>query len=295
MDKLALLQLDDDELKRAQNKDSDNNTLAFAVMLKYFQLENHYPTSLSDIDDQLLRTLADQLEIKSFDLETFDWDGRTAKRFRAEIRDCLGYRKVTDADAQPLILWLMQEHLKSAPSLEKTVEFAYEYFKQKRIEPFSEKQLLGYIKSANVQFEDHVFNNVYQALSSESLERIEILLKRQEEDDEAEEQPLEQHLDMTSEKETDESVKEKITPETDVRLRHLKQDIPGAKLEHVEFELKKIALVKQCVLPQNLLEEYPIEQVKKYYLRILVEHAGLIKRRSKKDYCAMTALFLHYR
>lgn len=76
MGKLALLQLDDDELKRAQNKDSDNNALAFAVMLKYFQLENHYPTSLSDIDGQLLQALADQLEMA---LCGFEWVSRKIK------------------------------------------------------------------------------------------------------------------------------------------------------------------------------------------------------------------------
>ncbi|MCD8499981.1 MAG: hypothetical protein LRY43_02630 [Gammaproteobacteria bacterium] len=107
-------------------------------------------------------------------------------------------------------------------------------------------------------------------------------MKQQEEDDKEEEKQLEQHIELMSEKESDENIKEKITPETDIRLRHLKQDIPGAKLKHVEFELKKIALVKQCVLPQDLLEEYSIELVKKYYLRILVEHAGLIKKTIEK-------------
>lgn len=290
MDKLLFL--DDYELKLAHKKDSENNALAFAVMLKYFQLENRYPKSLSDIDEQLLQALILQLEISVNPLDTFDWNGRTARRFRAEIREYLGYREAAGSDAQALIAWLMQEHLKHAPSLEKTIELAYEYFKQKRIEPFNENKLLRYIKSACAQFEDYVFDRVYQALSPSSIEHIEILLKQQEEDDQTEDRLLENNVESLTEEDNE---KEKITLETDVRLRHLKQDIPGAKLKYVEFELKKMALVKQCVLPQDLLEEYPIEMVKKYYLRILVEHAGLIKRRSKKDYCAMTALFLHYR
>lgn len=283
------------ELSLVKKKNTRVNQLIFALMLKYFQLENRYPKDASDIDDQLKESVISQLEISHTCFEECAWQSRTTERFRAEIREYLGYREATENDAQKLINFLMQEHLKQAPSFEKTLELAYEYFKQKRIEPFSEKQLLRYIKSANAQFEDRVFNNVYQALSSNSLDHIEILLKQQEEDDEAEEKLLEQNIELISEKETNENIKEKITPETDVRLRHLKQDIQGAKLKHVEFELKKIALVKQCVLPQDLLEKYPIELVKKYYLRILVEHAGLIKRRSKKDYCAMTALFLHYR
>lgn len=276
-----VLLLDTHELALVKKKNK-RNQLTFAIMLKYFQLENRYPQQASDIDLSLKEALLLQLNISAENFEECNWNGRTTERFRADIRDYLGYREATTEDSKKLIDWLMKEHLKHAPLLEKTQELAYEYFQENRIEPFSDKQLIRYVKSAHNQFEEHLFDTIYNALSEQTRQRIEDIIPDNESDTESNEMPAD-------------NAEEKITPQTEVKLRHLKEDIRSAKLKHVEFELKKLAVMEQFELPHTLLEQYPNDLVKKYYLRILVEYTGLIRRRPKKDYCAMMALFLHYR
>ena len=43
MRKDTIYNLSDDELTLAKDKNSDKNRLGFAILLKYFQLESHYP------------------------------------------------------------------------------------------------------------------------------------------------------------------------------------------------------------------------------------------------------------
>ena len=50
MNKDNLFNLSDDELALAKTKNSDKNRLGYAVLLKYFQLENHYPKHVRFID-----------------------------------------------------------------------------------------------------------------------------------------------------------------------------------------------------------------------------------------------------
>jgi TnpA family transposase len=177
----------------------------------------------------------------------------------------------------------MKEHLSQAPSLDKATELAYKYFQEHKIEPFSEKELRRYIGTARDKFEKHLFSNIYSSLSKTTRHYMNSLLEESEEYDN-------QQLDAESSAEED-----KISAQTEVKLRHLKKDIAGAVLKNIAFELKKIAVIKQMELPHDLLEKHTHSLIKKYYLRISIEQPSLILRRPEKDRYAMMALFLHYR
>ncbi|CAN5252091.1 hypothetical protein BH10PSE19_BH10PSE19_18930 [soil metagenome] len=114
---LDAFSLDSEEFIRIKTKYTGKNQLAFAVMLKFFQIEGRYPSYKNSIPDRLISCLPTQLNLRQQSLDNFNWNSITAKRFRQEIRELLGYKKATVADGQRLIEWLMDKILQQAPSL----------------------------------------------------------------------------------------------------------------------------------------------------------------------------------
>ena len=69
-----LFNLDDDEIKITQAKKGDQNKLAFAVMLKYFQIEGKYPKHIKSIDIALVKSIATQLRVDTSCIDEFYWE-----------------------------------------------------------------------------------------------------------------------------------------------------------------------------------------------------------------------------
>jgi len=71
-------------------------------MLKFFQYQGRFPSAIKDLPIDVVRFLSQQIGASQSDLDTYDWDGRTATRQRAEILSFLGIRRMTSERMQPL-------------------------------------------------------------------------------------------------------------------------------------------------------------------------------------------------
>ncbi len=60
-----IFNLDNEELRLINNKNTNKNKLGFAVLLKHFQLVGRYPSEIKSIDPMLIQDVADQLKIKN--------------------------------------------------------------------------------------------------------------------------------------------------------------------------------------------------------------------------------------
>jgi len=158
--KIDIIFLDSEELAFIQSKASARNQLAFAVMLKFFQREGRYPIRADVFHNMMLEDLAAQLNCGGAHVDDFNWTGRTAKRFRQEIRTLLDYNEPSAADRDRLICWLMKEILPLAPTLAQCREYSGQFFRNHRLEPFSPKKLTRYIRSAFHRFEKQFFSLV---------------------------------------------------------------------------------------------------------------------------------------
>ena len=105
-----LFNLSDDELSLANSKNGSKNKLGFAVLLKYFQLEGHYPKHIKFVDPLMLHCIANQLNVSPSHIDNFDWEGRSTERFRNEIRKLLGYKQATLQDVDKLKAWITKEY-----------------------------------------------------------------------------------------------------------------------------------------------------------------------------------------
>ncbi|MDR3492075.1 MAG: DUF4158 domain-containing protein [Gammaproteobacteria bacterium] len=126
---MEIYNLDEDEIQLIKSKHTNKNKLAFAILLKYFQLEGHYPKDKKVLDPTLINSLVVQLNISPCCIENFTWEGRSIEQFRHEIRNYLGFKEATLGDAELLKAWLIHSILPEAPTIRQCTEYAYHYFK----------------------------------------------------------------------------------------------------------------------------------------------------------------------
>jgi len=274
MRKNSLYNLSGDELILAQTKNSDKNKLGFSVLLKYFQLESHYPKHIKYIDTLMINCIANQLNISASCIDDFAWEGRSTKRFRQEIRNLLGYKKASLQDVDKLKMWMIKNVFLNGVKKLQQVEHAYDYFRQKNIEPFTSKELERHIHSAHQIFEQQLFDSIYNELSGETKEMMDDLLADDSETEDG--RPREKN-------------------EIEIKFKHLKQDIPGAKLKNVALAIQKINYLKQLKLPNDLLSTLSIKLINKYYTRVLTEHPSNISRHNSSIRYAIFSLFCYLR
>jgi hypothetical protein len=93
------------DLKLVRSKRGDGNRLGFAILLLHFSTHGRFPRAESELDPELFADVMAQLGIASMLLPLMVTD-RTAERHRAEIRELLGFREATVADAEGLTEWL---------------------------------------------------------------------------------------------------------------------------------------------------------------------------------------------
>ena len=276
MSKESIYNLSNDELTLAKTKNSDKNRLGFALLLKYFQLENHYPKHIKFIDPLMLNTIANQLNMAPSIINNFDWEGRSTERFRKDIREFLGYREATLNDIYDLKSWLTKNVMPNAINKSQQIEYAYNYFRENRIEPFTSKELERHVRSTHHEFEQKLFESIYNRLPDETKSQMDELLAVDNDDD----------VEIDG-KEIDDEIK--------IKLKHIKIDIPGAKLKNVYRAIQKIDFLKKLDFPVELLSVLSTKLIKKYYTRVMAERPYNMREYKSQTRYALLSLFCYFR
>jgi hypothetical protein len=99
-----------DELALLGNK-AGSPRLGFGVLLKAFQHEGVFPAGKHEVPAPVVAFLARQVGVPATAYLEYDWGGRSIKYHRAQIRDHLGVREATVADAEAVTAWLVERVL----------------------------------------------------------------------------------------------------------------------------------------------------------------------------------------
>lgn len=82
--------------------------LGFAVLLKFHTRYGRFPRDRSELPDQAVEFIAQQVRVPASELDSYDWTGRTIEYHRAQIRGHFGFRECTVADAAELTAYLAE-------------------------------------------------------------------------------------------------------------------------------------------------------------------------------------------
>ena len=254
-----------EDLSLCKIKRTQVGQLVFGIMLVYFKQYTKFPNG-KEVSSWLILQVAKDLDIDPLQISTFDWLGRTAKKYRQDIRRYLGYRISTMQDSTNIIDYLVKQliprHLPESVLLEQVSM----HFLKNKIEIVSTKQLKSYISSATQKFEQQFVSKVFNHLQQEQLILIDLIL------------------------DTEVNAEHRF-----IELSELKKDTAGAKIKNIQGAIDKINLLQRIKLPEYILDSVDRKFLLKYYERVMAFAPSNIK-----DFAPMTkyvtmAIFCHIR
>src|SRR5262245_10389375 len=107
-DVVACWTLVDGDWDLVANK-TGSTRLGFALMLKFFELEGRFPEFVAEIPQAAVVYVAGLVGVPAAEFAKYCFTGRTAEYHRRQIRQVLGFRPATRADAEWLTEWLAVE------------------------------------------------------------------------------------------------------------------------------------------------------------------------------------------
>jgi TnpA family transposase len=230
--------------------------LGFAVLLKYFQQEARFPASKHDVPKLVIAHIARQLGLSPVLYLQYDWQGRTIKYHRAQIREFCGFREATTQDAHDLSAWLCQRVLPYGQTVDHLQAALFQELRTRKVEPPTPDRVDRLIRSAIHTYEEQFCTAVLQQLSAESRERLDAFLASQPREDETEDQATQGRA----------------------ILHELKADAGRVGLESVLEEISKLQRLVQVGLPDELFRHVSPKLLLSYRQRAAMEEPYELRR-----------------
>ncbi len=239
--------------------------LGFAVLLKFFQAEGRFPTARTEVPPEAVDYLVQQINTSPGNWYQYDWQGRTIKYHRAEIRSLFGFREATAEDSEGVMVWLRDHVLPQERDSERLLEAAVQRFRDIKIEPPTAERLSRVVRSTLRSFEENFGRGLLEKLSPATVAGIDALLE-----------PA--ALESPS-----------------VPLLELRADPGPVSIDTLEDELDKLTLLRELELPPRLFERLSLRIVKAYRRRAVVEEVHELRRHPAPVRMTLLSAFCHLR
>jgi TnpA family transposase len=238
------------------------NRLGFVVLLKYFQWEGCFPDHPHDLPNAVVLHIAHSLNMSADRYLQYDFEGRTARYHKEQIRQWTGFRPGTTADAKALTAWLCaQTRVDEATSIALMTRLT-ERYKASKIEPPTPQRLERLVQAALRRIETTFFTTVTQTLTPETRQLIDTLL---------------------------------IESPDHLTLSDLKTDAGRRSLKSLEADVDKLAQLQRLSLPQELLTPLATRYLRRMKLRVMAESLSFTRRHPDPIRYGLVTLFCYVR
>ncbi len=233
---------------------------------------------LSKWPDTLVITfVATQVGVEASAYLQYDWQGRTVKDHRAEVRKLLDFRESTIADAEQMKQWLIAEVLPQEHQDERLREEAYARFRREHLEAPTPDRLTRLIRSAAHSFEQQLYEATLARLPEATQAALEALLSTgvetlQEESPEAPSGTPEESATPPQS-----GAEEEITNP----LHHLRMDPGRVGLATMLEEMAKLRLIRELKLPADLFPNLSRKVLRVYRNRASIEEPSRLRAHPK--------------
>jgi hypothetical protein len=241
--------------------------LGFAVLLKFFQHQGRFPAFKNEVADQVISFVAAQVGVVPEAYLQYDWNGRTIKDHRAEIRELLSFRESTVVDAEQMQHWLLVEVLPQEHQEERLREQAYQWFRRLNLEAPTPDRLVRMIRSADQTFEQPLYETTLARLPEASQAALEALLLTEDQNGLQEGQSGQQPQNF---KDT------QISATT--TLQKIRTDPGRVGLATMLEEMAKLRSIRELQLPDNLFPGIARKVLTVYRNRASVEEPSRLAR-----------------
>lgn len=233
--------------------------LGFSLCLLFFKKNGYFPKRHVDIPEDALFYVASDIGVSADLFSEYDFSGRSAKLHRTEIREILGYRQSTNADAVQAEAWLAPRTLSDGDTSD-LESLLGQWFREQKIELPSVSRRRNIIANAIETRNTEIFRILHARLSEETRAALQDLRDASED-----------------------------------KLSFLKSDAGRASLETVLLGIDKLQKVEALHLPENLTSGISPARLKPLYLRVGTESAWDLKRHPEHISLSLLALLCHQR
>jgi hypothetical protein len=167
----------------------DNKTrairLGFAILLKFFRREGRFPQYKNEVPGIVITYLSTQVSVAPETYLQYAWQGRTIEYHRAQIREALGFRESTVADAEEIAAWLVEQVLLREHHEERLRDMAYQRYRTLQLEAPTPNRVTRLIRSARHTFEQRLYETTLARLPQEAQAALDALLNAEEHEEDA--------------------------------------------------------------------------------------------------------------
>ncbi|MGH3408326.1 MAG: Tn3 family transposase, partial [Streptosporangiaceae bacterium] len=146
--------------------------LAFALMLKFHQQHGRFPRGRGELPDEAVELVAKAVRVPALDLAFYEWDGRTSKYHRTQIRAFTGFRECSVADAEKATSWLAGHVCQAERRSDRVRAALLDHLKDAGIEPPAKTRLLRITASALEQAEQTLTLRISTRIPAGPVERM---------------------------------------------------------------------------------------------------------------------------
>jgi TnpA family transposase len=249
----------------------DNKTgatrLGFAILLKFFRREGRFPQHKNEVPGIVITYLSTQVSVAPEAYLQYAWQGRTIEYHRAQIREALGFRESTVADAEEVAAWLVERVLPREHHEERLRDMAYQRYRALQLEAPTPNRITRLIRSARHTFEQQLYETTIVRLPKATQAALDALL-------DAEKQEEDQEKDVQV-----------------VTLQELRMDPGRVGLATVLQEMAKLRCIRELKLPADLFPGIAHKVLTVYRNRASVEEPSrLLAHAAPKRLTYLSAL-----
>ncbi|WJE55615.1 Tn3 family transposase (plasmid) [Bacillus cereus] len=242
-----------EEMRLIGNK-YGSTRLGFAVSLKFFQYQGRFIKGKQEINKKLIEYVAKQVGVPADSFQEYDWNGRSIKYHRAQIREYMGFRESTSEDMEQIKLWLQANILPQELQIDRVREYVLHYLRQQQLIPPTQYQLERNIKSAIRQYEEHISRSIFTQLSEHSKSQLDAFIRTWSQIEQLEED------------------------QTILSFRELVSDPGRIGLDSLLQEIEKLRIVRDIQLPSDLFSGVPPKMIRTYRQRAVSEDIRELRR-----------------
>jgi hypothetical protein len=230
--------------------------LGFALILKFYTRHGRFPAGRSELPGEAVAFVAKQVKVPASDLGFYEWSGSTIEYHRNQVREHLGFRVCSVADADKLADWLAGHVAHAERNPDRVREELLRHCREERIEPPAAARITRIVRSALHNAEETWFDTIAARCGPAASARILALIG--EDADSAEDQEDE---DLDS-------------------VLALIKSVPGnVSLESMLTEIRKLTAIRAVGLPPGLFAGVAPKVVSGWRARAAVESPSHLRRR----------------
>jgi TnpA family transposase len=245
--------------------------LGVGALLKFFQLEGFFPSSVKDIPSVAMDHMAKLLDVNPQAISDYDWQGRTGARYRGRLRTAMGIRPATAEDFKAVEKWLREDVVPWDHDSRHLQDAVHKWYRSRLIEPPTAGRIERLVRSAVRTHETEICDGTATKLLPSTRKAMDALIDSSISSDD---QDADEGSDWHS------------TP-----FSVLKTDPGRVSLKSVLRELEKLRQIEALALPDTIFAEIQPKILRQYRLRAAVEPPREVRRHPEPIRYTMLAAF----